>query len=842
MADNFYDFEAIIAAGTLVVNDDGSGTDSIVINAVHTISAGAIALGNYAVTIFLSAPLPGNPANAYSLLMVTEPGLLYQSFTVTGTVENIYGSAGRESFSGNAVGNLIQGDPLDVAGEHDLMGGLGGNDTLIGAGGSDWIYGGTGNDRLFGDNDPASQSSGGMAHGDDTLYGDEGDDLLIGGLGNNTLDGGTGYDSTTYIDYVDNGNLFYRTEINLELGTATLIAVDLYDVTQYVMAVDTLIGMESFTGTVEADLMIGGTTFVLQDQVRIRFNGEAGADTLVGGAGADALYGGTGDDLLDTGGNGNVDYIADLLVGGAQNDSYRLHVAAEIVELWGEGNDTVVADLSWTLGYNLEDLTLTEAAGTSNATGNILNNTLLGNSFNNVLDGRGGDNTLSGGAGNDTYVLHTDQGLIHETIYETSGTDTIRTDGPMNLLYFTQVENLVLTGTGDFIAVGNLAANSITGNSGANELTNWASNDTLRGAAGNDTYVITDSTTRTIEVAGGGIDNVLAYANLTLSGEVENMTLGFGGLSGTGNVMDNTMTGSTGADVLAGVGGNDTLFGDDGADSLYGGNGNDLLSGDLGDDLLAGGAGVDLVRYDTGSAIHINLAVSVAQNTLLGLDTFTLIENLQTGSGADILRGSGLGNMLTSGSGDDDLFGAAGNDTLYGGSGADTLRADIGNDRLYGGPDADTLVFAGPTPVTVNLTLTTQNTGYGTDLINGIENVTGGSGADHITGNGSVNTLLGMGGADTLEGGANLDWINGGTGTDSLSGGGDTDVFVFGTADGSDTITDFQDGSDSLVMGAFTAVTIQDAGANTVLIYGTTHVTLLNVVHTNITIADFLFA
>ena len=51
-----------------------------------------------------------------------------------------------------------------------------------------------------------------------------------------------------------------------------------------------------------------------------------------------------------------------------------------------EGIDTIVASLSWTLGANIENLTL---AGSSaiNGTGNALANTLVGNSAANVLDG-----------------------------------------------------------------------------------------------------------------------------------------------------------------------------------------------------------------------------------------------------------------------------------------------------------------------------------------------------------------------------------------------------------------------------------------------------------------------
>ena len=64
--------------------------------------------------------------------------------------------------------------------------------------------------------------------------------------------------------------------------------------------------------------------------------------------------------------------------------------------------DTVQAAVSWTLGANLENLTLTGTA--ANGTGNGLANTLTGDGAANRLDGGAGADTLSGGAGNDTLV------------------------------------------------------------------------------------------------------------------------------------------------------------------------------------------------------------------------------------------------------------------------------------------------------------------------------------------------------------------------------------------------------------------------------------------------------
>ena len=122
--------------------------------------------------------------------------------------------------------------------------------------------------------------------------------------------------------------------------------------------------------------------------------------------------------------------------------------------------------------------------------------------------------------------------------------------------------------------------------------------------------------------------------NVTLfSGQLANFPGGAWLLAG-----EDTLTGSSNAELILGNTGDDRLFGNDGNDSLYGGKGDDSLLGESGDDLLNGENGNDF---------------------LVGL------------TGNDILRG---------GKGNDALFGGFGNDTLNGDIGIDTLTGDEGND------------------------------------------------------------------------------------------------------------------------------------------------------------------
>src|SRR5439155_8014079 len=92
---------------------------------------------------------------------------------------------------------------------------------------------------------------------------------------------------------------------------------------------------------------------------------------------------------------------ADVMAGGAGNDTYIVDDSGDsVIENAYEGNDTVVSSVSYTLGANLENLTLAGSADLSGA-GNALNNVLLGNAGGNTLSGGAGDDYLDGGAGND---------------------------------------------------------------------------------------------------------------------------------------------------------------------------------------------------------------------------------------------------------------------------------------------------------------------------------------------------------------------------------------------------------------------------------------------------------
>jgi len=420
--------------------------------------------------------------------------------------------------------------------------------------------------------------------------------------------------------------------------------------------------------------------------------GAAGADNYQGGNLDDDLSGGGGDDILN-GGLG-----ADLMAGGTGGDTYHVDNIGDVTdETGGDGTDSVVSSISWTLGTDIENLTLSGTAAI-NATGNGLANVLTGNDGVNQLDGGdgadqllgglGGDllnggagaDQMAGGAGSDTYVVD-DAG---DTISELSGEGTERVRASVSFTLGAELENLQLTGAGNIDGTGNGLANQIDGNSGDNILSGGGGNDILRGNGGLDELGGEDGS----DQLRGGDGNDTLYgggANDWLYGDADSDVL-YGGAG-----VDN-LDGGTGADVLNGEVGADQLQGGDGDDQLFGGADNDVLRGGAGADVLTGGIGDDTFVVDDYSDTLVE-AVGEGSDIVKATVSWTLGDNFERlilEGVADIDgTGNGLANQLTGNGGANLLDGAGGSDTLNGGLGGDRILGGTGNDILSGGGGND---------------------------------------------------------------------------------------------------------------------------------------------------------
>jgi len=812
-----------------------------------------------------------------------------ENLILTGTLGLLaFGNALNNTITGTASNDTIEGydgnDTLDGGDGNDSMDGFVGNDTLNGGAGDDQLWGGLGNDIFFVDstgdiitefegqgddtvlssvsyvlgwnienltltgtgdttctgNDLSNVITGNSGNNslnggssNDTLYGGAGNDTLIGGGNSDALYGGLGDDDygvefsgDRVIEAADQGTDQVRSSITYTLGVnlENLILVD--------------------TGN------INGTGNSLNNTI----TGNSGNNAIAGEEGNDSLYGGSGNDTLYGGGGVN------SLAGGLGDDTYGVNATSDVItEVANEGTDEVISAITYTLGANLENLTLSDTSSI-NGTGNSLNNTITGNSGNNALSGEDGNDTLYGGQGNDTLyggggVNRLAGGLGDDTYGVSSLTDVITeavnegTDQVIASITYTlgaNLENLTLSDTGNINGTGNGLNNTITGNSGNNALAGEEGDDTLYGGSGNDTlyggggvnrlagglgddsYVVNSTSDVITEAANKGIDSVESSVSYTLSGNVENLTLtGVNARDGTGNSLANTLTGTAADNALTGLNGADRLFGNDGNDTLYGGAGADVLFGGDGADLLKGGGGGDVMTGGDGNDSYyvdsisdqVNETGTSGHDRVYSLSSFTLsqgVEDLKLiGSTGISGTGNALDNSIFGSRGSNALFGQSGADTLYGGAGEDTLDGGDGADRMAGGADNDIYVVDNAADVVV------EYRGKGSDVVKAcvsyalsanVEaleltgtvaiNGTGNGGGNKLTGNAGDNDLTGLGGHDTLVGGDGDDHLAGGSGNDELTGGTGADVFIFDRFGGLDHVTDFISGQDHIQISA----------------------------------------
>ncbi len=639
----------------------------------------------------------------------------------------------------------------------DNIEGNGGDDTISAGGGDDTIYGGSGSDEIDGGAD------------DDLIYGDDGPgsgtptgpNLITNGSFEDT----TGLTSTSY-GYVGYGSVPGWTDANG--GEIDIHDNDRAGVTP--TDGDNWADLEASPGNNQIGQDIPGLTD--GDTYRLTFDAGDKADSDDGTSEDNTITVIWGGEVVATinPADGNMESFTFDLVAGAGDGSDRLEFEG------GGRSDYEGASLDnvqlYALADSGEDDTITGGLGADTMFGEGGDDTFLVGS---AAEGAG--DVISGGNGpddttdNDTLDL-TGSGPV--TITSTAdANDAGATTGTVEFsdgstLTFEGIETIiqgpdgVVDGedTGEVMGVGYDDSLGAT-DGGGDTITNGP--DNIEGNGGDDSIT-----------AGGGDD--------TVDGGADNDTID----GGSGN---DSIDGGLGEDSLLGGDDNDTLNGGDGSDTLAGGQGADSLDGGDGDDDIAvggldealGGGGDDVFTVDsTDPAANVNATIDGGADgtdgsaagpengdagdvldlsdqtadldvtfdadpedgTVDGLDaisgdddlTFSEIEAVNTGSGADTIDG-------TAATGPIDVDAGAGDDTVTGGSGNDSIDGGLGEDSLLGGDDNDTL--------------------------------NGGDGSD---------TLAGGQGADSLDGGDGDDDIAVGGLDEALGGGGD-DVFTVDSTD-----------------------------------------------------------
>jgi Ca2+-binding RTX toxin-like protein len=392
--------------------------------------------------------------------------------------------------------------------------------------------------------------------------------------------------------------------------------------------------------------------------------GRAGNDRLYGRLGADVLYGEAGDDLLDGGAGG------DTMEGGAGNDAYYVDSLADIIRETAAGaaggNDTVYVSVDFTLGANLEKLTMYGSArrGEGNTLANVITgngganelfgrlgrDTLIGNAGDDLLDGGADIDRMEGGAGNDAYYVDNASDVtIESTAGAAGGVDTV--NASVNRTLGANLENLRLYG-GATVGTGNGLANAITGNVGNNALSGLDGNDTLVGGLGDDRLL-----------GGAGNDSLL------------------GGLPDWSGSWDS----------------------DDGAYPEVVEDGKDTIDGGAGTDTVVFG----VTSYDEWRSwsqyfdpdLHIDLSGGTVTYLSHGFsqDKLVSIENVTASSGDDVIVGTGGANVIRAGYGRNVVESGGGNDTIFGGAMGDQIWPEGVVEVLSGGSGNDVIYSNGST-------------------------------------------------------------------------------------------------------------------------------------------------
>ena len=608
--------EKLILTGSASINGTGSADDNIMIgNAGANILSGAGGNDTYYIES-LADSIVENAGEGIDVVITP------LSYTLGNNVDNLtLTGAGNLNGTGNGLDNTIIGTMKSAGpGGQNVLTGGDGNDVLDGRSGVDTLIGGLGNDTYVIDNYEGGQTSI-LLEGEPGNYVGNGEIISLNDassfeiiLLDKSSDGIVDHLLIRYDDDIHDWDLTFSTA---DLGTN--LAVGTYEddgshPNEVLDASGDGRGGGSFGSFTVSAITIdysGGTPVLVSAAITFEQHSWPVDASLFGTVNYN--YAPAGPAILDT-----------------------------IVENAGGGIDTVEAAVSYTLGTNLENLTLTGYQLNLNATGNELNNVITGNNGVNVLTGLGGDDTLSGGGSpGDTFKIGASDGSDTITDFFFSpfpdvlpdygnvvvlegfalgtftavqaamtqnGANTILNLGNDESLTFLNVAKasfaandftflnvqgppppppgpapftLPVSGAPATTINGTRRADTLNGTSANNQIDGKQGNDTMTGLAGDDTYVVDSSSDNVVDSS--GIDTVISSASsYTLANNVENLTLtGSSTHTATGNSLNNLIIASARPDTINGGAGNDIIRAGTGACVLTGGAGNDIFDFDV---------------------------------------------------------------------------------------------------------------------------------------------------------------------------------------------------------------------------------------------------------------------
>ena len=621
--------------------------------------------------------------------------------TEAASASRILGTDGADAPSAPAGAATIQGyagnDTLTGGASGDALYGGSGNDSLVGGAGDDLLNGGAGDDTLIGGNDH------------DTLLGGDGNDIMVwessslpannvhlsnisgslrtqsasidGGAGTDTLQmGGNSYDFTLTSATTGISNIEY---IDLKSRNATTVVLDRASVAAMtdgnkVLRIDGDVGdMLVLSDWANWTLVNGGET---------QINGSA-AKTYTATYNSATVTVQFSNNLTFTDTTTNIAqtnlFLKDLSTTGFVAATASAGTASTL-----PSNPTVAA-----LDFSVSSYTAVNSVGTNgeSLTGTSANEIITSGAGNDTLNGVSGFDKLYGGSGNDTLIL----GSRTQTVDGGSGTDVLQTN--LRITDLTVADKPVVTGVevidlmANPLGVGNslkLSQSQVLAMSGGSLKIEGDWGDTVDLGSDGSWLRTTDTSNQYNKYVSSTNSNIVVTVNPKVTVTATNWTW-----QSIGVAAATSQTGGASDDWLIGYAGNDTLN---------------------------GGTGNDTADYSyTTSGMNANLrinAVTVVSGS--DVDSLVSIENILTGSGADLVLGSSDNNVLNASAGVDTMLGASGDDTLIGGAGADLLYGGAGNDVLYfDGTDSIISGGADDKVTTEHVILQYQGTGSSTERI-----------------------------------------------------------------------------------------------------------------------------
>jgi Ca2+-binding RTX toxin-like protein len=724
--------------------------------------------------------------------------------------------------------NQLDFSAVSLIGGNFIIDAADGNDTVMGSVLADTIKGGRGEDLLDG--------------------GEGGDSYWVSGAGPGWVEG-VPYTFEGYDTYADSGSSGIDQIVALgdgavDIGFADFLASP--GIEQIVNATS-----DGSGGTALVQLLGGWWNNQLDFSAVSLIGGNFiidaadGNDTVKGSVLADTIKGGRGEDLLDGGEGGDSYWVSGAGPGWVEGVPYTFEGYDTYADSGSSGLDRIVAvaaegvsavDIGLAGFATGNGIELIDATGTTGVV-KLLNDWQNGNFDFSATELRGSNIRIELAGGNDSFVgsASNDQvwgGYGNDSLRGAAGNDSLYGDGGDDVLDGGQgSDSYFVTGlvSGGWESFGGYDLYSDSGSSGIDQIV-AIGNDDVDIALADGNFLSTNGIERLVNQTSKIVNGVPVAGLVRLLGNWAGNVLDLRNVSTVGGNLrieagngDDTIDGSSSADVIQAGQGNDVINGRGGADT-YEVSGNQASNFEGFDSYADSGTGfgeIDtiLVVSATGSdAVDIGLRSFAASSGIERIDARATTGKVQLlGDGnANSLNFStttivGTNVVIDAADGNDSVVGSSGNDRILTGAGNDTFNGAAGSDTYevsgsqaggFGG--FDTYADAGTGSGEVDRIVATAGTaavdiglsGFSSTSRIEVIDATTTTGTVRLLGDGNANNfdfsavnlqgtnlLIDVGGGnDTVVGSAGNNRILGGSGTDSLNGAGGSDTYeVSGT-------------------------------------------------------------